>query len=113
MVLPQHRPKGTFPMEYTHLTKLQSEGMFPDHSIGLPNATASGTWQRMDLVQKDQDVATKTDVMLGGASVNPQGIWRSHWWRNHWKKIKGGNSGNLTIVVAPASATILHFSPAK
>ena len=77
-------------------------------SLQLPNATASGTWQRMDLVQKDQDIAAKTDVMLGGASINPQGIWRGH-----WKKIKGGNSGDPTFQVAPASATILHFSPAK
>jgi hypothetical protein len=82
-------------------------------SLQLPSATASGTWQRMDLVQKDQDIAAKTGVMLGGASINPQGIWRSHWWRNHWKKIKGGNSGNLTVQVPVASATILHFSPTK
>lgn len=77
-------------------------------SIQLPQGTASGAWQRMDMVQKDHDVAAKSDVMLGGASVNPQGIWSGK-----WKKIKGGKSGNLTVQVTPASATILHFSPAK
>ena len=82
-------------------------------SIRLPKSTNSGTWQRMDLVQKDQDIAAKTGVVLGHASIDPQGIWRRNWWRNHWEKIKGGNSGNLTVQVAPASATILHFSPAK
>jgi hypothetical protein len=77
-------------------------------SLQLPSATASGTWQRMDLVQKDQDIAAKTDVMLGGASVNPQGIWAGQ-----WTAVDGGNSGSLTVQVAPASATILHFSPTK
>jgi hypothetical protein len=76
--------------------------------LQLPQSTASGAWQRMDLVQKDQDVTAKTGVMLGGASIDPQGIWSGQ-----WKKIEGGNSGNLTVQVAPASATILHFSPAK
>jgi hypothetical protein len=67
-----------------------------------------GTWERMDLVQKDQDIAAKTDVMLGGASIDPQGIWSGQ-----WKKIEGGNSGNLIVPLSPASATILRFSPAK
>ena len=77
-------------------------------SLQLPKATASGTWQRMDLVQKDQDVAAKTDVMLGGASVSPQGIWAGQ-----WEKLESGNSSDPTVQVAPASATILHFSPTK
>jgi hypothetical protein len=82
-------------------------------SLQLPQSAGPGAWHRMDLVQKDQDVAAKTGVMLGGTSINPNGIWQSHWWRSHWEKIKGGNSGSLTVRVAPASATILHFSPAK
>jgi len=77
-------------------------------SLQLPQSTGSGAWQRMDLVQKDQDVAAKTGVMLGGAAIDPQGIWPGQ-----WKKIEGGDSGNLTVQVAPASAMILHFSPAK
>jgi hypothetical protein len=55
---------------------------------------------------EDQDVAAKTGVMLGGASVDAQGIWPGQ-----WEKLEGGNSGHLTVQVAPASATILHFSP--
>ena len=75
-------------------------------SIQLPQNAGPGTWQRMQLVQTNQDVAAKTGVMLGGASVNAQGIWPGQ-----WEKIKAGDSGNLTVQVAPASATILHFSP--
>jgi cytohesin len=71
-------------------------------SLQLPQSTGSGAWQRMDLAQKDQDVAAKTGVMLGGASIDPQGIWSGQ-----WKKIEGGNSGNVMVQVAPASATIL------
>jgi hypothetical protein len=76
-------------------------------SLQLPKATASGTWQRMDLAQKDRDVSAQADVMLGGASVNPQGTWAGQW------TAVDGNSGSLTVPVAPASAIILHFSPAK
>ena len=73
----------------------------------LPGAGA-GTWQRMDLVQAHQDVAAKTGVMLGGAAIDAQGIWPGR-----WEQIKAGDSGNLTVQVAPASATLLHFTPAK
>jgi hypothetical protein len=76
--------------------------------LHLPQSTGAGTWQRMDLVQKDRNVAAKAGVMLGGASIDPQGIWSGQ-----WKTIKGGNAGSLTVLVAPASATILQFSPAS
>jgi hypothetical protein len=76
--------------------------------LKLPPNTGSGAWQRMDLVQQKRNIAAKADVMLGGASIDPQGIWPGR-----WEKIEGGNSGNLTVQVAPASATILHFSPVK
>jgi hypothetical protein len=77
-------------------------------SIRLPKSTDSGAWQRMDLVQKDQDIAAKTGVMLGGAAIDPQGKWAGQ-----WEKLESGNSGDPTFQVAPASATILHFSPTK
>jgi hypothetical protein len=77
-------------------------------SVQLPGATASGTWKRMDLMQKDQDVAAKTDVMLGGAAIDSHGNWAGQ-----WEKLENSNSGEPTVQVAPASATILHFSPAK
>ena len=77
-------------------------------SFQLPPNTGSGAWQRMDLVQKDQDVAAKSGVMLGGAAVDQNGIWPGQ-----WEKIKGENSGSLTVQVGAASVTILHFSPAK
>lgn len=77
-------------------------------SLQLPAGTGTGAWQRMDLVQKNQDIAAKMDVMLGGAAINPQGIWPGQ-----WNTIKSGDSGNLTVQVAPASATLLHFSRVK
>jgi len=77
-------------------------------SLRLPQSMGSGAWQRMDLVQKNQDVAANTGVMLGGASINSQGIWNGK-----WKRIKGSGSSNPIVQVAPASATILRFSPAK
>jgi hypothetical protein len=77
-------------------------------SLQLPHGMVSAEWQRMDLIQKDQDVAAKTGVTLGGASVNPQGIWSGQ-----WEKVEGSNAGNLTVQVAPASATLLHFYPAR
>jgi len=77
-------------------------------SLRLPPGTGSGAWQRMELMQKNRDVAAKTDIMLGGASITPQGIWPGQ-----WNTIEGANSGSLTVQVTPASATLLHFSPAK
>lgn len=54
------------------------------------------------------DVAAKTGVILGGTSVNPQGIWSGQ-----RGKIKDGQSGSLMLQVVPASATMFHFYPAK
>ena len=77
-------------------------------SLQLPQGTGTGTCQRMDLVQKDQDVAAKADVMLGGASIDLRGIWSGK-----WKMIESTNFNILTVKVAPASASILHIYPAK
>jgi hypothetical protein len=77
-------------------------------SLQLPPGTNSGAWQQLDLTQKDSDVAAKSGVLLGGAVVDAQGIWPGQ-----WKKMKGGKAGKLTLQVAPASATILQYSPAK
>ncbi len=77
-------------------------------ALQLTQTKETGTWQRMDLKQKDQDIAAKTEVMLGDASVSTQGIWLGR-----WKTIEGSKSGSLTVDVAPASASILHFSPVK
>jgi hypothetical protein len=77
-------------------------------SVQLPAGLDAKTWQRMDLTQKDNDIAAKTDVTLGGAAVDTHGDWTGQ-----WKKITGENSGGLTVELAPTSAAILHFSPAK
>ena len=73
-------------------------------SIQLPEGMTPGKWRRMDLVQREQDVAAKSGVILGGASVDPQGIWAGR-----WEKVKGRDSKKRTVQVAPASATILHI----
>lgn len=74
-------------------------------SLQLPDGMNTADWQRMDLVQKSQDIAAKTGVILGGDSINSQGVWSGH-----WSTIKGVDSDGLTVQVAPASATLLHFS---
>jgi hypothetical protein len=74
-------------------------------SIPLPQSMGIGVWQRMDLAQKNQDITAKTDITLGGAPINAQGIWPGQ-----WEKINANTDG-LTIQVAAASATILRFSP--
>jgi hypothetical protein len=94
----------------TYLTLINKS--YGDHAqpaaVSLQLPQGAGAWRRMDLVQKNGDVAAKTDVMLGGAAISPQGIWTGQ-----WNPIKNGGSRNLTIQVAPASATLLRFSPAK
>jgi hypothetical protein len=77
-------------------------------SIQLQQNTEQGTWQRMDVVQKNQDVAAKADVMLGGAMVDTDGLWHGK-----WKKVRHASPASLTVVVAPASAAILHLVPKK
>lgn len=84
-----------------------NEGKVASVSLRLLQNAQSGTWQRMDLAQKDHDVAAKTGVTLGGAPIDAQGIWRGQ-----WENIKGGNSSHLNVRVAPASAMLLHFTPA-
>ena len=75
-------------------------------SLQLPQSKSSGGWQRLDLVQEHQDVAAKTGVRLGGASISPQGKWAGK-----WKKFKVGDQRNPMIRVEPASAIILRFAP--
>lgn len=77
-------------------------------SLQLPSGAETQTWQRMDLIQQNQDVAAKTGVTLGGGAVNSQGIWGGQ-----WQSVRGGGSGGVSVTVPAASAAILHFFPAK
>jgi hypothetical protein len=77
-------------------------------TLALPQGADRGVWQRMDLAQKDYDVAAEAGIKLGGAAIGPQGTWAGR-----WKKIKAPRSGNATVEVAPASATILRITPGK
>jgi hypothetical protein len=77
-------------------------------SVRLPGGTAGGTWKRLDLVQKDQDVAAKAGVTLGGSAMDTQGNWKGQ-----WGKIEGATSPSLTVQVPAASATILVYARVK
>ena len=75
-------------------------------ALQLPAGTASGTWQRLDLAQKDNDVSAMTGITLGGAPIDPQGTWSGQ-----WQPLAAGNAGNLAVQVAPTSAMILCLTP--
>jgi hypothetical protein len=61
----------------------------------------------MDLKQERNDVSAKTDVTLGGGSVDRDGHWAGQ-----WKTIAGADSGSLKVDVPAATATLLRFNPA-
>jgi hypothetical protein len=73
-------------------------------SLHLSPGVGSGRWQRMDLLQEDNDVAAKTGVTLGGGTIDSLGKWSGG-----WKTTSVGSAGNPTVVIAPASASILHI----
>ena len=77
-------------------------------SLQLPKGVGAGGAQRMDLVQKNNDVAAGTDITLGGASIDTEGVWTGR-----WEVAKTGPTQNPTIEVAPASAAIVHFLSSK
>ena len=73
-------------------------------SLQLPPGVGSGSWQRMDLLQHDNDVAAKTGLTLGGGSIDSQGKWSGG-----WKAASEVSAANPTVVVAPTSAVILRI----
>ncbi len=73
-------------------------------TVQLPPGIGAGNWQRINLVQENQDVAAKTGIQLGGAVVDSQGNWEGQ-----WQPIRGGLGGPMTVAVKPASAVILHY----
>jgi hypothetical protein len=73
-------------------------------SLRLPKGVSASGAQRMDLVQKNNDITAQTDITLGGAAIDPQGVWTGH-----WEAARTGSTQNPTIKVAPTSATIVHF----
>jgi hypothetical protein len=77
-------------------------------SLQLPQGTRSGTWLCLDLAQANKDIAAKTGITLGGAAIDPNGLWAGQ-----WESIKGASSGNLVCQVEPASASIVRFIPAR
>jgi hypothetical protein len=72
--------------------------------LQLPAGTKPGTWQRLDLAQKDNDISAMTGITLGGAPLDPQGTWSGQ-----WQPLAAGSADAPTIQVAPTSATILRL----
>jgi hypothetical protein len=77
-------------------------------SVQLPGGFGVSGAKRMDLAQKDNDISAQTDITLGGASIDAQGVWTGQ-----WETAETGSTPNPTITVAPASATIVHFLSLK
>jgi len=77
-------------------------------SLQMPQTSHAGTWQKMDLKQSQQDIAAKTDITLGGAAIDSQGIWSGG-----WEPLAGAGGEAPLIQVPPGSAIILRFTPAK
>lgn len=75
-------------------------------SLRLPGKNIRGEWQRLDLAQKNANVAAKTDITLGEAAIDPQGKWKPK-----WVNVEGGDANNLSAHIPPVSAAILHFIP--
>jgi len=92
------------------LAHFQQPGLpnFPTGTAGecSDGSSGAGAWQRLDLVQKDQDVAAKTGVTLGGAAIDAQGAWQGQW-------TKLDTSTSAQVTVSPASAVIVLFSTNK
>ena len=77
-------------------------------SLQLPKGVSASGAQRMDLVQKNNDITAQTDITLGGAAIDAQGVWTGR-----WEAAETGSTQNPTIKVAPTSATIVHFLSSK
>lgn len=73
-------------------------------SLQLPPGTNSAPWRRMDLGQSQSDVASKTDVTLGGGAIDSQGTWMGQ-----WKTLTLDDAANPAVEIAPASASIFHI----
>jgi len=74
-------------------------------SILLPKEAKPGRWQRLDLKQKENDPAAKSDITLGDSRIDSQGCWSGR-----WMDIPSAASRKLVLEVGPASATVLRFS---
>ena len=81
----------------THLTLINKSYGDKTHAAAVTitlQGTGAGTWQSMDLAQKDSDVAAKTGVTLGGAAIDQQGTWAGQ-----WRPIDQPSGRSLTIQV--------------
>ena len=73
-------------------------------SVALPSPSASGTWERMDLTQRNADVSARNSIDLGGAGLEADGTWKGR-----WQRFEGTGSG-AAVTVQPASVVLLRFT---
>lgn len=74
-------------------------------AVNLPGVPSNGNWTRVDLAQKDGDIAAKSEITFGKTPIDSQGLWSGE-----WSRLSDEQSNRVVVHVAPASATILHFS---
>ena len=78
-------------------------------SLQLPKGVSASGAQRMDLAQKNNDITAQTDITLGGAPIDAQGVWTGQ-----WQAAETGSAPKARpSQVAPTSATIVHFLSSK
>jgi hypothetical protein len=73
-------------------------------ALQLPKGVGTGGAERMDLMQKHNDIAAQTEITLGGAPIDAQGVWTGH-----WEAVERNSSRDQIMQVAPTSATIVHL----
>jgi hypothetical protein len=71
----------------------------------LAGMSGGGRWERMDLVQKDNDVSAKDGIELGTAGLDADGTWAGR-----WEQVV--MTGGVTFKVPACSAAILRYAPA-
>jgi hypothetical protein len=74
-------------------------------TITLPQSAGNGSWERLEMNQKNGDIAAKSDIALGDSSISSDGTWSGH-----WQSLPETASGSISVKLKPASATILRFT---
>jgi hypothetical protein len=76
-------------------------------TVQLPTGVVAAGAQRMDLVQQDGDIGAHAGILLGGAPITDQGLWKGT-----WQPVPEASGQDVTVTMVPASATLLHCLPA-
>ena len=74
-------------------------------SVALPQSSAVGSWERMDLTQRKADVSATSAIELGGSGLESDGTWHGRW------QPVAVHGSVATVTVGPASVALLRFTP--